>query len=149
MTIYSMNFYVVFDIQKVYRPCTIFMEIFVSSLMKLVIESAPPDPSISHFVQGFWMLENKTGKDIPIVVLPDGMADLFVFKSGNDHYQVMIRGVDTLPGDEMIVASTKMFAISFRLLAVEYLFGDSITDVLNKGRILTQGVWQFEDASLN
>jgi AraC-like DNA-binding protein len=117
--------------------------------MKLTIKSAAPDASIAHFVQGFWMLGNKTGKDIPIVVLPDGMVDLFVYKTGERDYQVMIRGIDTMPGDEVIAASTKMFAISFKLLAVEYLFGDSIKDVLNKGKIITGDLWQFDERSLS
>ena len=117
--------------------------------MKLTIKSAPPDASIAHFVQGFWMLANNTGKDLPIVVLPDGMVDLLWYKTGEKDYQVMIRGIDTLPGDEIIAASTKMFAISFKLLAVEYLFGDSVKDVLNKGKIITDDLWQFDESSLS
>ena len=99
--------------------------------MKLTIKSTLPDNSISHFVHSFWMLENKTGKDIPSTVLPNGMVDMILMKMNSANWEMVVRGIDTMPGEVTIKAGTKMFSIGFRLLAVEYLFGNSIRDVLN------------------
>jgi AraC-like DNA-binding protein len=117
--------------------------------MRLTIKSTLPDDSIAHFVHSFWMLENNTGKDIPTTVLPNGMVDLIVMRTAFNNWQVVLRGIDTLPGQVNITTGTKMFSIGFKLLAVEYLLGDPINDVLNMGRIITNDIWQFEEADLS
>jgi len=117
--------------------------------MKLTIKSTLPGSSISHFVHSFWMLENKTGKDIPSTVLPNGMVDMILTKINSENWEIIVRGIDTIPGQVTIAADTIMFSIGFKLLAVEYLLGDSIKDVLNGGRILTDNFWQFEEDDMN
>jgi AraC-like DNA-binding protein len=117
--------------------------------MNLEIKSALPDHSISHFVHSFWMLENKTGKDIPSTVLPNGMVDLTLMKTGSGDWEMVVRGVDTLPSHVNIRAGTKLFSIGLKLLAVEYLLGDSIKDVLNEGKVISNHFWQFEEPDLN
>jgi AraC-like DNA-binding protein len=117
--------------------------------MKLTIKSALPDNSISHFVHSFWMLENKTGKDIPSTVLPNGMVDLILIKMDSTNWEIVVRGIDTIPSQVTIAANTKMFSIGLKLLAVEYLLGGSIKDVLNEGRKMTNELWVFEQNDLN
>ncbi|WP_239023182.1 DUF6597 domain-containing transcriptional factor [Flavobacterium endoglycinae] len=117
--------------------------------MSLIIQSALPDSSISHFVHSFWMLENKTGKDIPSTVLPNGMVDLAVMNIYSDEWEISIRGLDTIPSQINIPAGTKMFSIGFKLLAVEYLFGDSIKEVLNGGKNISNKIWNFNADDLN
>jgi AraC-like DNA-binding protein len=117
--------------------------------MKLTIQSALPDPSISHFVHSFWMLENQTGEDIPSTVLPNGMVDVSLTKMISGHWEVLVRGIDIVPSHVVIAANTKMFAIGFKLLAVEYLLGNSIKGVLNEGRIISDDDWKFEDLDLS
>src|SRR6478752_2339193 len=112
--------------------------------MKLTIKSALPDISISHFVHSFWMLENTTGKDIPSTVLPNGMVDLILIKTNSQNWEIVVRGIDTTPSQVTIAANTKMFSIGLKLLAVEYLLGDSIKDVLNEGRTIEGDFWRFE-----
>jgi AraC-like DNA-binding protein len=94
------------------------------------------------------MLENGTGKDIPATVLPNGMVDLIVAKTNSNHWEGVIRGIDTLPGQVSIAAGTRMFSIGFKLPAVEYLLGDSIKDVLNEGKMIANDFWQFEESDL-
>jgi len=118
--------------------------------MKLTIQSALPDPSISHFVHSFWMVENKTGKNIASTVLPNGMVDLILTKKTNSaNWEMVVRGIDTMPSQVTITADTKMFSIGFKLLAVEYLFAASIKDVLNGGKDISNDLWQFEEGDLN
>ncbi len=119
------------------------------AIMKLNIKSALPDNSIAHFVHSFWMLENKTGEDIPATVLPNGMVDLIVMKTNSTNWEIVIRGIDTEPSQVKIVAGTKMFSIGFKLPAVEYLLGDSVRDVLNEGKSNTNDFWQFDGDDTN
>jgi AraC-like DNA-binding protein len=117
--------------------------------MKLTIKSLLPDKSISHFVHSFWMLENKTGQDIPSTVLPNGMVDLILMKVNSQNWEMVVRGIDTLPGPVSILANTKMFSIGLKLLAVEYLLGDSVKDVLNAGKNLENDFWQFDQRDMS
>ncbi|GAB3496177.1 hypothetical protein GCM10027341_14540 [Spirosoma knui] len=112
--------------------------------MRLTIQSALPDPSISHFLHSFWFLENKTGKDVSATLLPNGMVDLVLMSVNSEYWELSLRGIDTVPGQVTIAANTTMFSIGLKLLAVEYLLGDSVNDVLNEGRSLTNDFWQFE-----
>lgn len=117
--------------------------------MSLIIQSALPDNSISHFVHSFWMLENKTGKDIPSTVLPNGMVDLIATKVNSGNWSTVLIGIDTEPSQVKVEKGIKMFSVGFKLLAVEYLFGDSIKDVLNHGKNLTNDFWRFDETDLS
>jgi AraC-like DNA-binding protein len=117
--------------------------------MKLTIQSALPDPSIAHFVHSFWMLENKTGKDILSTVLPNGMVDMILVKINPKNWEIVMRGIDTIPSQVTIAAGTILFSIGFKLLAVEYLFDNSIKDVLNKGKVISNDSWQFDKGDLS
>ncbi|RED19724.1 AraC-like DNA-binding protein [Flavobacterium cutihirudinis] len=113
--------------------------------MKLTIQSFLPDDSISHFVHSFWMVENKTGNDIPGTILPNGMMDMTLMKINTDNWEMSIRGLDTVPSQVNITKDVKIFSVGFKLLAAEYLFGDSIKDVLNGGKMIPNDFWQFEE----
>ncbi|WP_153797843.1 helix-turn-helix domain-containing protein [Foetidibacter luteolus] len=117
--------------------------------MSLTIQSRLPDSSISQFVHSFWTLENSTGNDIPSTVLPNGMVDVIVSKVNAEHWEIIVRGIDTEPSQVSIVNGTKMFSIGLKLLAVEYLLGDSIKDVLNGGRSIPYSFWQFDENDLS
>lgn len=113
--------------------------------MNLIIQSLLSEDSISHFVHSFWMVENKSGKDIPGTILPNGMADMTLMKMNSEDWEISIRGLDTMPGQVIIAKDAKIFSVGFKLLAVEYLFGDSIKDVLNEGKTIPNDFWQFEE----
>ncbi|MCZ4244282.1 helix-turn-helix domain-containing protein [Pedobacter punctiformis] len=117
--------------------------------MNLIIRSALPDHSISHFVHSFWLLENNTGKDIPTTILPNGMVDMMVMKMSSGNWEMILRGIDTVPSQVIIEAGMKMFSIGFKLLAVEYLLGSSIKDLLNEGKNIPNDFWKFEDDDMN
>ncbi|MFT4152680.1 MAG: hypothetical protein QM629_02590 [Parafilimonas sp.] len=94
------------------------------------------------------MLENNTGKDIPSTVLPNGMVDMTLIKRNAGNWEMLVRGIDTEPSQVIIEKGTKMFSIGLKLLAVEYLLGNSIKDVLNGGKNLADDFWQFEESDL-
>ncbi|MEO8254650.1 MAG: AraC family transcriptional regulator, partial [Flavobacterium sp.] len=115
--------------------------------MKLTIKSALPENSISHFVHSFWMVENK-GEEIPLTLLPHGMVDLSLMKINSGEWKLSMRGIDTMFGRITMTANTIIFSIAFKLLAVEYLFGNSVKEVLNKEINISNDFWQFQESDL-
>ncbi len=114
----------------------------------LKIESVLPDRSIAQFVHSFWMVENNTTKDVPSTVLPNGMADMILMKKGSGNWKIVMRGIDTIPGEVTITADTKLFSIGFKLLAVEYVHDVTIKELLNNGKAISNDPWLFEEKDL-
>ena len=79
-----------------------------------------PPNELNDFVESFWMLANRTGKEHQIVILPDGRFDI-IFSLSGKVFQTTLKGLDTEPGQATIPANTLFFAVSFKLLAIEYL----------------------------
>jgi len=116
--------------------------------MNLTIQSILPNNSIAHFVHSFWMLENK-GEVFPLTVLPHGMVDVSLMKTNSGKWKLSMRGIDTMFGKAKMPANTKIFSVGLKLLAVEYLFGYSIKELLNKEITIPNDFWQFEDNDLD
>ncbi|WP_118974286.1 helix-turn-helix domain-containing protein [Taibaiella koreensis] len=108
-----------------------------------------PGESIKDFVECFWMVENATGIEKEVVVMPDANFDLVISKDNDDPLQIYLLGIGTLYGKRTIEANSKMFFISFKLLALEYLFHQSIAGLLNGFQPLANDFWGFEEADLN
>jgi AraC-like DNA-binding protein len=107
-----------------------------------------PDKSIADFVECFWMVENSTGIEKEVVVMPDASFDLVISKDGGEPFQIYLLGLGTLYDKRTIEANTKMFFVSFKLLALEYLFHQSIADLTNEFRQLPNNFWDFEESDL-
>ncbi|WP_267404714.1 MULTISPECIES: AraC family transcriptional regulator [unclassified Chryseobacterium] len=108
-----------------------------------------PQPEISNFVESFWMLENHSEDPKEAILLPDGRVDLILSKSSSEPFHIVLLGIETLPEQIVIPAKTKMFAISFTLLAVEYILNESVADLLGKAKILNNDFLGFDVESLN
>lgn len=80
-----------------------------------------PVPALADFVESFWMLINHSETEKEIVVLPDGRFDIIFSYSDKDAFNSAFIGLGS--GAEQIVFASKkvMFAVSFKLLAIEYL----------------------------
>lgn len=110
--------------------------------------SARPGKTLVPFVQSFWMLENPSDRDVETVVLPDGMVDLFIFRTGQSPCQIALKGVETAPSQTFIAPKIKMFAIGFKPLAIEYLFHTQIAHILNEAMHIHDPHWQFNEDDL-
>jgi hypothetical protein len=117
--------------------------------MSIQIRSAAPDHSIADLVQSFWMLENVSEADIAGTVLPDGIVDLILSGSEREPFQIVLRGIDTEPSQVVLAPKVKMFAIGFKLPAVEYLLQIPVSEILNEGRAQPGGFWEFEGSDLD
>lgn len=101
--------------------------------------SLKPDPALSDFVESFWMLVNHTDQEKEMVVLPDGRVDIFFTYSAQEPFQVMLMGIDTAPSKNMMPPKTVIFAISLKLLSVEYFLDTTFSDLPGEPRWLPVG----------
>jgi AraC-like DNA-binding protein len=102
------------------------------SLSNIIYKAIKPETKLQNLVESFWMLENSSNDFIDIVVLPDGRFDIFFFYSLHESYHVSLMGLGSKPVATTIQPKTVLFAISFRLLAIEYLLDTIISDLANQ-----------------
>lgn len=116
---------------------------------ELAFQLVAPDPSIAAFVESFWELRNLSVNDKEIVVLPDGRADLTFFRSATDSFSIVRSGIETYPEQALLKGQTVMFAISFKLLAIEYILRTSIAGIIDYAEFLPPGFWNFVEPDLD
>ena len=104
-------------------------------------KSVKPDPSLLPFVDFFWMLTNDSDKEKEVVVLPDGRFDILFGYSASEPYNVLLTGLGTEPSKSALPPRSVMFAISFKLLAVEYVLDTTISGFLNNVYPLPDDFW--------
>ncbi len=102
-----------------------------------------PVPALFHFVESFWMLKNPSGQEKEIVVLPDGRFDIFFLYSANQPFQAILMGLDSEPDQTFIPPESVMFAVSLKLLAIEYLLNTNAPVLLNTATLLPSGFWNI------
>ncbi len=102
-----------------------------------------PDKSIADFVESFWLLHNPSGSAKEIIILPDGRIDLIFSQSVTEPFHISLSGLETYPDKAILAPETLMFAISFKLPATEYVFQNTISNLLNYAEILPVNFWNF------
>ncbi len=108
-----------------------------------------PPKELNDFVESFWMLVNHSNKEHQIVILPDGRFDIIFFQTGKKKFQAVLKGLDTKPEQRSIPANTIFFAVSFKLLAIEYLIDYKVYSLLNEGIHLPKDFWGVTGITLN
>jgi AraC-like DNA-binding protein len=105
------------------------------------VHTIKPDESLADFVESFWMIKNISGHNKEVIVLPDGRFDIiFSYSSGGD-FHIMQMGLGTEPDKNTIPAGAVMFAVSFKLLAIEYLLDNKAGTLLNNAQRLPDNFW--------
>ncbi len=107
-----------------------------------------PEKSLSHFVESFWLLQNPSDSDKEIIVLPDGHIELTFSQSAIEPFHATLSGIETYPEPVIIPAKTLTFAISFKLLSIEYIFHNTISNLLNYAEHLPLNFWNFNTNDL-
>lgn len=108
----------------------------------LVYISSLPPSSLKDFVESFWMLDNPSEKR-EVILLPDGRIDVIFSQSPTEPFHIVLLGIGTHPEEIVIAKKTKTFAISFNLLATEYVLHESVSDILDYARNLPMDFWDF------
>lgn len=104
-----------------------------------------PDKSLSDVVDSFWMLHNQSDTAKDTIGLPDGLIDILLFKSAEEPFHILQLGGLTQHEHAKVPARSLMFCISFKLLAVEYIFEETISDIVNSGKYLPDSFWGFSE----
>ena len=112
-------------------------------------KTVKPPNGLNDFVESFWMLANHTSKEHQIVILPDGRFDIIFSLSEKGTFQITLKGLDTEPEQTTIPANTIFFAVSFKLLAIEYLLEVKVHSLLNEGILLPTDFWEITSNDLN
>lgn len=109
---------------------------------------APPVPALADIVESFWSLKAGAEADKPIQLLPDGRVDVLFTYSVAQPFHAVLLGLGSAAEQTTLAAGTVMFAVSLRLLAVEYLLHTRVADLLNSARLLPAGFWGITAADL-
>ncbi|MDA3614310.1 helix-turn-helix domain-containing protein [Polluticaenibacter yanchengensis] len=112
-------------------------------------ELIKPDKCLADFVESYWQLHNKADDNKEITLLPDGKIDMIFTKSSAEEFQIILLGLTTLPDKVVLPANTMMFAISFKLLATEYILQTPVAGLLDNAKILPAGFWGFHPDDLS
>jgi AraC-like DNA-binding protein len=119
------------------------------SISDIEIRVIKPDLHLTDFVDSFWMLCNHSEQSLNVVVLPDGRVDIFFTASSVDRYHVDLLGLESEPKKGVILPRTKIFAIKFTLLGVEYILHTKIASFLNNISQLPYDFWDISADDLN
>lgn len=104
-----------------------------------------PDPALTDYVDSYWILRNHSNKEKTVMVLPDGRIDLFLSRSATEPFHLTLMGIGSQPDQALIARDSIICAISFKLPAVEYIFGETMAELLNTARTLPDGFWGFKE----
>jgi AraC-like DNA-binding protein len=115
----------------------------------LKYEILQPAKALEEFVESFWCLQNLSEGDKEIIVLPDGRVDLIFEKSGDQTNEPVLLGIGTHPEKVILASKTTMFVVSFKLLAVDYIFQRSISDILNHAAHISSADWPLNAAEMD
>jgi len=108
----------------------------------------PPDSSIAPFVESFWMVVNRSEQSKDIVVMPDGRVDIHFRYARDTPFYVSLAGLEHETFHTSIPSHSVMFAISFKLPAIEYLLHNSIAPILNAHTRLPDNFWDVSKTDL-
>lgn len=107
-----------------------------------------PEKPLSDFVEHFWFLHNQSDTDKDTTGLPDGLVDIILFESAIEPFHIIQLGGLTQYEQAKVPAKSLMFCISFKLLAVEFILGETVSDIVNSGKTLPDGFWDFSKNDL-
>lgn len=108
-----------------------------------------PARSISDFVENLGTFHNLSDEVKEVAIIPDGRIDLFFMQSSSEPFHVTLIGLETYPEQRQIPPQTQAFVVSFKPIAVEYIFNTSIADVLNSAMELPNDFWNFQADDLH
>lgn len=114
---------------------------------KLNFKLVEPDQSLADFVYCFSSMQNISHQH-DAVIIPNGKVDLIFSKTNDQTLIVALLGLETQPKYTTPEISN-FFSVSFHPFAIEYIFKQSIADILNSGKILQNDFWDFSPDDLN
>jgi AraC-like DNA-binding protein len=108
-----------------------------------------PDAALLDYVDTIWMLKNHSEKDKDVVIVPDSRVDLFFSHTPSVPFYCTLMGLESEPTALQLPARILTFAISFNLLAIEYILKRSVANIVNSYCELPKGFWGITIDDLN
>lgn len=109
---------------------------------KVDFKIVSPGKKLEPFVHSYSSLHNLSSV-AEGVIIPNGRIDLIFSKTEAGQFRISLMGLETKPKLMPRADISTFFAISFNPLAIEYVFHHSIADLLDSGKILPEGFWDF------
>ena len=108
---------------------------------KIEYSIATPIPALQDFVESLWMIRNHSDDSKEIVVLPDGKFDIIFSYSLSEPFNILQMGLGSKPDQNSFPPRLVMFAVSFKLLAIEYLLHTKAGSLLDHAQSLPSDFW--------
>lgn len=102
-----------------------------------------PDEPLTDFVKCIWHIRNCTPEKRIVTILPDGYFDIIFSSINNQPFQCFLFGLVTKPMTYTIPINSAVFAVSFKLLAAEYILKTDISTLVDKGKRLFDNSWNM------
>jgi AraC-like DNA-binding protein len=119
----------------------IFIFIFKKQLMIYLENEISGE--LSSFVKCFWMSDSEEEEGTH-TVLPDGYFDLLYQFNDSNLVNVCLTGTWTKPVDVSFTKHTRFFGIRFKLIASEYIFRESIEQIVETSTELPHDYWNID-----
>ncbi len=116
----------------------------VIKIRKMIYEEVKPNIFLNNLVRRFCKFENNSIVNLKHTILPDGNFDLVLKYINNELVSIELYGIWTKTLDIEIEEKTTMLIITFKPLAAEYIFKDSIANLLNNSKKLDYSVFGIE-----
>ena len=105
------------------------------------------DKSLTEFVNCFSSLQNFSNEQ-EAVIIPNGKIDLIFSKTKDNQLLIALLGLETKPKYTNHDV-TNFYSVSFNPIAIEYIFNQSIADIINTGKMLPNNFWDFSIDDMN
>ena len=104
----------------------------------ILYEKKQPSAVLSNFVHCYWHVTNRSDEK-KVTILPDGYFDVLFPSTGKKQASIFLTGLATEPMEYVVPENSKTFAISFKMLAAEYILKTTVAPLVNKIIILRDG----------
>jgi AraC-like DNA-binding protein len=115
----------------------------MQEMANYIYRSAFPGEPLEDIIQCFWSVQNPTDEDQFYSILPDGYFDVIFHSLHHQPYNISLSGIWTKAMPVIVPANSFSIGISFKLLAVDYLFKQPIASLLDKEQPLARSLWEI------
>ena len=102
-----------------------------------------PPQELKDYIKYFWFYQHQK-EDFEFTVLPDACFDLVIDFEDGILQNIFLTGVWTSPQKITVTKGTSLFAVRFKLLSGEYLFGMKMKNLPGAITVLPKNFWEIQ-----
>jgi AraC-like DNA-binding protein len=115
----------------------------------LKYQTQPPEILLADFVKCFWCVTNPSSEGKRMTILPDGYFDIIFSSTNKQPLRILLIGLGTKQIEYVMPGNTANFAISFKLLSLDYVLKTTIAGLVDKRINLPGDFWDMERCDLS